>query len=428
MLSRKVKLFFQSIGIVTVALLTLYGGITAFNNADNLLASVGFLDVASASPILLETQSLNLQTSDAITGTVPPYLNYQGTLRDMNGNPLSGEYNMTFRIYDNILDPVKEPDWTEPAQSVTVRNGNFSVLLGMNNPINNTTIFQSPTTFLGVTVNGFGEMMPRHRFVSVPYAMEAVRSTRLRSPDGTKDAVTVDNDGVVTMLSDKLGDYAFNLLIDGPEGTERAIGFTTDGEINWWFGQDNDTNAPLSKGLSFWSEQAQRWVLSLYENGNVGIGTGHEGASAKLHVKNGDMRVENGTIYYSNAGKELHITTGGAVDIRSPTDDLYLNSRTGGRIHLNPGHGAVVVGGTIHGKMHTSGEYVWTSSNDILSPANPVQMISVANGFCFLTHISGRFNGWGDYGGIIERDGYWWLQGNPELASQALIVKARCVG
>jgi microcystin-dependent protein len=99
-------------------------------------------------------------------------MNYQGTLRDIEGNLLSGTYVMTFRIYNAVDDPVMSALWTEEHTDVVVRDGLFNVVLGDITTIS-PTLFDSPNRFIGVQVAGTEELAPRQRFASVPYAIRA---------------------------------------------------------------------------------------------------------------------------------------------------------------------------------------------------------------------------------------------------------------
>lgn len=139
----------------------------------------------------------SLWQSLAGTATVPPYLNYQGVLRDVEGKPISGLQKMTFRIYDRVSAPLNEARWTEEHTDVTVRNGQFSVLLGNSNPVP-PQLFTGPDLFIGVTVAPFDEMTPRQRLASAPYAMYADHAAALTAPNGNgSHAVHVDESGKV---------------------------------------------------------------------------------------------------------------------------------------------------------------------------------------------------------------------------------------
>lgn len=69
--------------------------------------------------------ALGAALRQSITGTqtVPPYLNYQGMLRDPEGKPTSGVQKLTFRIYKDVTAPLPEALWMEEHNEVTVRDG-----------------------------------------------------------------------------------------------------------------------------------------------------------------------------------------------------------------------------------------------------------------------------------------------------------------
>lgn len=182
MMITKLKLFAQTVGFVVMTLLILYGALSTFTDARI---------VFGAPP------TAPVQQAGAASKTVPPYLNYQGVLRDPEGNPMSGLHKMTFRIYDRVSAPINEAIYTEEHTDVTVRDGQFSVLLGNNVPLP-PTLFFGPDAFIGVTVDSFDEMTPRQRFASVPYAAYADHASSLTRPDGGVDqAVYVDAAGRV---------------------------------------------------------------------------------------------------------------------------------------------------------------------------------------------------------------------------------------
>jgi hypothetical protein len=55
----------------------------------------------------------------------------------------------------------------------------------------------------------------------------------------------------------------------------------------------------------------------------------------------------------------------------------------------------------------------------------PVRMIRSNSGICFLTQVRGRFRGAGEKVTIVNRDGYWWLEGESKQAGVA--AQATCV-
>ncbi|MEW6095979.1 MAG: hypothetical protein AB1567_05585 [bacterium] len=81
------------------------------------------------------------------------------------------------------------------------------------------------------------------------------------------------------------------------------------------------------------------------------------------------------------------------------------------------------VNGEIRGKLrYTAEEYVWKQG------WSPVKMIHKDKGFCFLTYVSGKFEGDGECVKIYidEDDGYWYLGGTSQQAG--VDAHARGVG
>ena len=99
----------------------------------------------------------------------PGIMNYQGTLTDTAGLPVSATKAMTFKIFATISDTTSK--WTSVIQSVVVKNGNFSVNLGEQDAFP-AGLFDNDSLFLVVTVDGV-ELTPRKRLASVPYAISA---------------------------------------------------------------------------------------------------------------------------------------------------------------------------------------------------------------------------------------------------------------
>ncbi len=111
------------------------------------------------------------------TGTIA----YQGRLADADGNPLTGTYNMIFRLYDVASGgvPLWEEQWTG-SNGVRVSDGLFNVILGSLTPIPQSVITGHDSLFLGITVGTDDEMTPRVQLGSVPFAVQA-----LTVPDGS---------------------------------------------------------------------------------------------------------------------------------------------------------------------------------------------------------------------------------------------------
>jgi hypothetical protein len=96
-------------------------------------------------------------------------MSYQGQLTDNTGSTVpDGNYQMTFRLYDEVDDPIGSALWTEN-QTVGVAGGLFNVTLGEVTDID-TAIF-AQKLWLGVEVESDGEMTPRQELTGAPFAM-----------------------------------------------------------------------------------------------------------------------------------------------------------------------------------------------------------------------------------------------------------------
>ena len=97
---------------------------------------------------------------------VPTTIGYQGLLREQGGPiVVDGWYQLAFKLY--TLPAGGTPEWEE-IQNVFVEQGFFNVYLG---EIVSLDLPFDETYYLGVSVDGEPELMPRVAFASVPYAM-----------------------------------------------------------------------------------------------------------------------------------------------------------------------------------------------------------------------------------------------------------------
>ena len=101
----------------------------------------------------------------AKANSVPRYLGYSGTLNSAAGSPVTGSYNIVFKIYNASSGGTAL--WTETHSGVDVSSGFFSVTLG------DTTVLDldfSERYWLGITVATDSEMTPRTPLSSVGYS------------------------------------------------------------------------------------------------------------------------------------------------------------------------------------------------------------------------------------------------------------------
>jgi hypothetical protein len=185
----------------------------------NTLLTAGLLSgnasgVAGASP-------LNRSSAAAAATTIPTAFSYQGTLRDANGNLVTGTVNLSLRLYGVVTGGA--PLYTEDFANVNVRSGLFTVIVGDAQPLP-ASVFNTFPLYIGIKVNNDAEMLPRQRLHPVPYAMQS---------SSAQNAVTADNlnpgggvPGSVTFGAGGAKQIAFP---DGGKITDSANGMTLSG-------------------------------------------------------------------------------------------------------------------------------------------------------------------------------------------------------
>ncbi len=123
---------------------------------------------------------------------VPLVLRETGRLLDASDQPVNGQKQVVFALYDTDNPSTTTPVWSE-TQTVTFGNGMYSVVLGDTSQGHAGTaisddVLSQPVLWLSVTIDG-AELLPRIRVTSVPYALRAGRAA---------EAETVLDGGVAT--------------------------------------------------------------------------------------------------------------------------------------------------------------------------------------------------------------------------------------
>ena len=145
----------------------------------------------------------NVEGSEGLAvtaSTVTTGISYQGMLTDSGGNPLSGTYTMTFKLY-NVSSGGTALD--TDTHSVEVENGLFNTNIDFAQ-----SYFDGRALWLGITVGTDSEMTSRQELRPVPYALSlrpgAVINGSLSGP-----VLKVNTDG-----DDSYGVYAYTTGYD----------------------------------------------------------------------------------------------------------------------------------------------------------------------------------------------------------------------
>jgi len=158
-----------------------------------------------------------LRTPSAASVSV---ISYQGRLTDSSGNPLTGPYNLVFRIY--AVPTGGSALWTE-TWSVNVADGLFNVMLGSINNTLASAIAGRDTLYLGIAVGSDSEMMPRVQMGSVPFSMTAQRLMEQVTTEQIANGAVTQHQAVSGSMDASTSSTAF---VDLPS---RSVTLTTSG-------------------------------------------------------------------------------------------------------------------------------------------------------------------------------------------------------
>lgn len=213
---------------------------------------------------------------ELIGQTIPKQINYQGILKDASGNLLTGDYALTFKIYNEPTGGT--PLWSE-IQVLTVTNGLFNAYLGSNTVISGVPFDRSH--FLGIQVGTGTELTPRTMLTPSPYAfmsMNVADNTVVKSMNGIKDNVNLVAGSNITIAP------SGNDLTISAGGSGGIIGGS--GIVNYF---------PLFTGTSVLGNS------KLFEDSNGDIQFGSDGARTQLTLTANDNQDEGGQINWNGA-------------------------------------------------------------------------------------------------------------------------------
>jgi hypothetical protein len=164
-------------------------------------------DNAAVAPQSATSHKSQATTYGAESITIPQMLSYQGKLTDTLGQPVpNGNYALTFRLYTQLTGG--SAIWTE-AQTITVKSGLFSALLGAVTPIG--SLPDAGALYLSLQVAADPELSPRLRIASAAYAYLTERAANSDLLQG-KDTAALDsryvNEGQASSVSS-------NMIVDG---------------------------------------------------------------------------------------------------------------------------------------------------------------------------------------------------------------------
>lgn len=232
-------------------------------------------------------------------------LSVQGTIQKSFGAAVDdGDYSLTFKLYTAETGGV--PVWSETQDAVSIIGGVYSVVLGTVEPL--TAAFDQPY-YLGVTVDGGAELVPRARLTSSPYALSLIGQDNIFPSTGAVGTGTASPAaGYQLHVANVTGEG--KLLVEGTDAAKidlkkagNTLGIAFDGSVLGVSGTINTTGDLVASGTA-----------SVSGNGTFG-----------LKLAAGQTSVDANHVFKVNGSSHLNGTTwvGGPIEAQGNQSSSY---------------------------------------------------------------------------------------------------------
>lgn len=251
-------------------------------------------------------------------------MNYQGVLKDAEGQRLTGVYDMVFQLYN--ASPGGAKVWgDETHNDVPVDDGLFAVVLGETLPFDIVNDFDEQL-YLQVTVDGV--VLPRQPLRAVPYAMGLVVGSTIRGATASVGQYGLD-------VRNGLGR---GLYVDGHGDSIYGV---YDADVTYadegYAGQDTYVWLPVSTAVVKHSDTAVAHVeVGTYGDATLVADAGNNSIDLEIPILwerpyGREYKLVSATVYYISEGNDgfiaktwllgRNLLTGAAVSIVSNSTD-----------------------------------------------------------------------------------------------------------
>jgi len=270
----------------------------------------------------------------SVKSEVPRIISYQGCLTDTLGKPVpDGVYNLTFALYTDSVGgvPVWSNDIVKAGHPVSVVRSFFNYNLGSVVPLPS-EVFSDSSLWLGITIveGKAGELTPRSRLSSVPFAFRALYADNVPAGGGWSQGsgvvyLTNPSDkvgiGVSTpqeplVVGADLGSYYGDFIQIGKTGATQYSGFqcgedeNNRGVMRW----DNATDELRLGGNYNGVNYPETMVL---KEGKVGIGVNNPSENLVIGKDLGGYNGNRIVIGDTTSGHYTGLVTGEDADNRA---------------------------------------------------------------------------------------------------------------
>ena len=266
---------------------------------------VGLTSTGSAGPLDPQPEPAD---GIVLSGTVASKISYQGRLTDTSGNPLSGNYNLVFQVW-NAVAAGSQVGSNIVKNGVAVSSGLFTLEVDIPQ-----SAFNGQALWLQIQVNG-QTLSPRQELLPVPYAFSLVPGATIQGAlSGTASLVSVTNTnsgsgrGVSGKAAD-IGVFGWAVNSDG----HGVSGYTSGSTASAIYGRSDGASG---YGGEFWGTGAEGRGVYGYATGSSGIGVKGMAPGANGHAIEGWAIGAHGVGLWAK-GAEYAADLSGKVVVRS---------------------------------------------------------------------------------------------------------------
>ncbi|MBD3332358.1 hypothetical protein GF356_05875 [candidate division GN15 bacterium] len=190
----------------------------------------------------------------------PRTISYQGRLTNDAGEPLTGSYDMTFRIYNQPTGGATL--WSSGERAVDAFDGLFAYVLGSNVALPSDLVADT-TLWLGIQVGSDAELVPRTALTSAAFAMRSLVADSVQSDMYVKN--TGDTiEGNLSLATSGTEHVRLQTSTTGSvhlfDGSADLTAYLTSGNAGGAYGRLMNPNGQYGIGFEVWPNGSSMYL------------------------------------------------------------------------------------------------------------------------------------------------------------------------